>query len=265
MPETIEVQQTAAIGSHSTQVAVQYVGIPADQVAKQMVDIFLENFPKLQKIAKETAEQRVTELCSGIMNKLEERHIINFQPFAEPDVQYVLLEAQKNYARFGEIESMKVLTELVTHRIQSNDKGHFKRIMDSAILVASELSAKQLDCLSILFMLTRVKFSSVKTVEDLAAILKRIDKAFNLINIDYTKEIEYLSYKGCLQLCLPDISEALATGHKLSIDDVKKILPKEAEKFSTDYGITEIGIALAIANAEQKIHNGFDPHIWIAD
>ena len=167
MSDIIEITQKSAPASNSTQIGVQYVGMTPEQAAKQTIDLFMDNFPKLQSLAKETAELRATELCNEILKKLEEKQVKDFTPFTQPDVQFVLYEAQKNYARFGEKEVMKILTELIANRIQNDDKGHFKRIVDNAVTVACELSSTQLDCLSTLFMLTKVRFSNIITIEDL--------------------------------------------------------------------------------------------------
>ena len=39
----IEVSQKAAIGSTTTQIAVQYVGMTPEQAAKQTINLFMEN------------------------------------------------------------------------------------------------------------------------------------------------------------------------------------------------------------------------------
>lgn len=37
------------------------------------------------------------------------------------------------------------------------------------------------------------------------------------------------------------------------------------KQFSTDYGISEVGIILGIINAEHKSCYRFNPHTWIHD
>ena len=263
MSDVIEVTQKSAPASNSTQIGVQYVGMTPKQAAKQTIDLFMENFPKLQTLARETAEQRATELCNDILRKLADKQVKNFTPFTEPDVQFILYEAQKNYARFGDREIMNILTELITNRIQNDDKDHFKRIADSSITIACELSSEQLDCLSALFMLTKVKILNIKTIDDVDKYLKYVSSIFNLEHIDFGRETSYLNFKGCLELTLPDIPEILSRNYNLNEEEIKNIMPKSIQQFSADYGISEIGILLAIANAEQKSQCKFDPHIWI--
>lgn len=265
MADTIEITQKASPASNATQIGVQYIGMTPEQASKQTIDLFMENFPKLQSLAKEIAEERATELCNEILKKLEDKQVNDFKPFIDPDVQYVLYEAQKNYARFGEKKTMDILTELVVNRIQNDDKKIFKRVVDNAILVACELSSIQLDCLSALFLLTRVRFSNIKTVEDLNNFFKKISSIFNLESMVYAQEVSYLNFKGCLHLQLPNISEIQSRQYNLPKNEVDAIMTQGIKQFSGDYGISEIGMLLAIINAEKKSLYRFDPHIWIRD
>lgn len=222
MSDIIEVTQKSAPASNSTQIGVQYVGMTPEQAAKQTIDLFMENFPKLQALAKDTAKQRATELCNEILKKLENKQVRDFTSFTQPDVQFVLYEAQKNYARFGEKEVMNILTDLVVNRIQNDDKGHFKRIVDNAIIVACELSSIQLDCLSALFILTRVYSPDITTIEKLKEFFDYISSIFNLENINYGQEISYLNFKGCLQIAIPDIAKIQSKQYNFIQSEVEK-------------------------------------------
>lgn len=265
MSDIIEVTQKSAPASNSTQIGIQYVGMTPEQAARQTIDIFMDNFPKLQAIAQDTAEQRATELCNEILKKLEDKQVRDFTAFTQPDVQFILYEAQKNYVRFGEKEVIKILTELVVNRIQNDEKGHFKRIIDNAIIVASELSSTELDCLSALFILTKVRFSNIKNIEDLKEFFNYISSIFNLENIEFVPKVSYLNFKGCLQIELPNISKIQSELYNLDQNKVEENMPQGIKQFGTDYGVSEIGIILGLINAEQKSKYRFNPHIWIHD
>lgn len=265
MADIIEITQKASPVSNGTQIGVQYIGMTPEQASKQTIDLFMENFPKLQSLAKEIAEERAIELCNEILRKLEDKQINDFKPFIDPDVQYVFYEAQKNYARFGDKKIMDILTELVVNRILNDNKSNFKRVVDSAILVACELSSIQLDCLSALFLLTRVHFGNIKTIQDLNEFFQKTSSIFNLDRIVYSQEVPYLNFKGCLHLTLPNISKIHSQQYNLPQNEVDTIMNQSVKQFSGDYGISEIGILLAIINAERKSLYRFNPHIWIRD
>ncbi len=263
MDDVIKITQTAAPISKTTQIGVQYIGMTPEQAVKLTTDLFMDNFPKLQMLAKEIAENRATELCNAIIKKLEDTHFYDFKSFTEPDVQYVLYKALKNYARFGEKEIMDILTDLVVNRIQNDNTKNFKRVIDNAILVACELSSFHLDCLSALFILTRVRFNNINTIVDLSNLFKYISSIFNLESITYAQEFSFLNFMGCLQLDLPDISKIQSQQYNLPQNEVEAIMTTAIKQFDGDYGISEIGIAIAIINAEKKSQYSFDPHIWI--
>lgn len=264
MSEKIEIVQKSAPASHTTQIGVQYTGMSPDQAAKQTVDLFMDNFPKLQALAREIVEQRVAEFCDEIRKEIENKQVTDLTPFSEPDLQYVLYEAQKNYVRFGGKDKLRVLTTLIVNRVKNNS-SYLERVLDNAIIIAGELSSAQLDFLSILFVLTRVKITNIKTIEDLEELFNYIPTVFCLDQIKHKREISFLSFKGCVNIQLPNIPEILSKTYELDVNEIKKIIPKTLEQFSTDYGISDVGIVLAIVNAKHKSRYSFNLRIWIPD
>ena len=79
----------------------------------------------------------------------------------------------------------------------------------------------------------------------------------------YDASITYLAMLGCLQISLPQPVKSLARIYGFSETDVKNICPQLVKDLQTDYGISDIGIMLAITNIEQKTSYTFDPHSWI--
>jgi L-rhamnose mutarotase len=63
----------------------------------------------MQMIAKEEAEKRMNELWYKIVECLTEKGVTNLTPFMETDVQYVLYEAQKNYAEYTDANKNVIL------------------------------------------------------------------------------------------------------------------------------------------------------------
>lgn len=265
MSDKIEVLQKAAPVSNSTQIGVQYVGMSPEQAAKQTIDLFMDNFPKLQAIAKEIAFQRATELFNEVLSKLKIAHVNDFSPFSQPDIQYVMFEAQKNYARFGEKDKLDILSDLIVKRIQSDDKDHFKRIVDNAIIIVCELTSMQLDCLSVLFLLTKCCFREIITIKDLKEFLNNISDVFNIEKMNYRREVSYLNFKGCLQVAIPIIPKILSENYNFSQIEVEINLSDGIKQFTSDYGLSEIGVLLGLINARNKACYDLDPHIWIPD
>lgn len=267
----IEINQKAAFGSETTQIALQqkitnnttnktYIGISPQEVSKQMIDIFLDNFPKLQQLAAEKAVERVNELWDEILKKIETHQITNFTPFSEPDMQYSLFEVEKDYARFGTKELLSTLSALVIRRIQYDGDFFLKVVADKALSVVNFLSSAQLDLMSLLFFCKHVKISGIKSLDDLEGHLKFISKIFSKADIN---AISFLETMGCTTIFLVDLDQHYASAYGLNQQDVHTIIPPKILELDGDYGLSYVGILLAIVNAEAKTKYRFDPKIWI--
>jgi len=263
MSDLITVEQKSAFGSETTQIATQnnYYGLTPQQACKMAMELFYDNFPKLQEEAKALVEKRVTTLMDEIAIQLCKKNVTDMSPLAEPDVQYTIYEAQKNYARFATKKSLATLSSLVAERIKQNDSGICLKVaIDKAISIVGMLSPSQLDYLSLLFMVTRVKFPDIKTIDDLK---ERFEYLSTIFCCATNSSWEHLNMLGCLQLDLPDICKISASTYALSLAEIEKNCPQLIKDLNGDCSASPVGIIIAIANAEQKTTYRFNPQTWI--
>lgn len=258
----IEVNQKAALGSATTQIGQQniYNGMTPEQACQMALNLFHQNFPKLQAIAKETVEKRAHQFCQEAIQEIVDSGVQSFSSLADPDVQYILYEAQKNYARFGTSEMLNTLTGLVTKRIEHDNEFVLKVAIDKALEVAPLLSQEQLNYLSLLFMCTRTSTSSVKTIESLESYLKGLVAIAGIV--DYSSS-DYLNMLGCLQIGIYDAVDRLANRYNFSKQEVEKICPQQIKKLTGSYITSHIGTILAITNLEAHHGPKLDPKKWI--
>lgn len=258
----IEVNQKAALGGTTTQIGQQniYNGMSPKEACQMALDLFYQNFPKLQTIAKETAEKRANEFCQEAVQKIVKNGIEDFSPFSDPDVQYTLYEAQKNYARFGTSDMLNTLTSLVAERVEHDKDFILKIAIDKAIEIAPLLTPEQLDYLSILFICTMTKTRNIVTIEDLKRVLESTAEAFSDADFSSTN---YLYMLGCLQFMVHFTIPTLAEAYNFKEKQIKKICPPIIEQTTGDYTTSYVGTILAIVNAEAKTKMRFDPKIWI--
>lgn len=263
MNESINVEQKAAFGSETTQIVTQnnYYGLTPQQACEMAIGLFYDNFPKLQEKANELVEKRVTELMDEIAIELCKRNIADMSPLADPDVQYTVYEAQKNYARFATNESLSALSSLVAERIKQNDSGICLKVaIDKAISIVGMLSPAQMDYLSLLFIATKVKFSDIKTIADFQTRFEYLAGVFsNARNSNWA----HLNMLGCLQLDLPNVCNISASRYGLTISEIQRVCPKLVRDLSGDSSASPVGVVIAIANAEKKTSFRFNPQIWI--
>lgn len=263
MTDSMIVEQKSGIGSDTTQIATQnnYYGLTPEQACKMTMSLFYENFPKLQEEARILAEKRVTELMDEIAVQLHEKCVTDMSPLSDPDVQCVVYEAQKNYARFATKESLSALSSLVAERIKQNDSGiGLKVAINKAISIVAMLSSSQMDYLSLLFIITRVKFSDIHNIEQLMGRFIFLTKIFaDARNSNWA----HVNMLGCLQMDLPNTCKISAQRYGLSISAIEKNCPKLIKDLSGDYSASPVGIIIGITNAEHKTPYRFDPQNWI--
>lgn len=269
MCDELVIEQKQSLGNTGTQIGVQTnvdsrttinIGPTLEEVTRIVTNLFLDNFPRMQQIAKDEAEKRVNELWDGILSCLLRKGVTDFSPFTEIDVQYVLYESQKNYVRFATPDLLSKLSLLIAERVKYNDDDMcLKATIDQAISVIGMLTPAQLDYLSASFLTTKVKFT-IETLEQLKNHFDFLDNTFKEMKFS---NWQHLNMLGCLQLDLPDVCEFNAKLYNFSVPDVEKICPENIKLLSSDYSTSPIGTIIAIIHAEQKTHWRFDPKTWI--
>lgn len=263
MKDDLSIDQRQGFGNSGTQVGVQhnYYGLTPQQACQMAMQLFYDNFPRLQEEAKALVERRVTTLMDEIAAQLCKKNITDMSPLADPDVQYIVYEAQKNYARFATDESLSALSSLVAERINQNDSGICLKVaIDKAISIVGMLSSAQMDYLSLLFIVTRVKFRDIKTIDDLKGIFEYLAATFpNVTKSNW----EHLNMLGCFQIDLPDVCQISAKTYGLDVSEVEAICPQIIKNMSGDFSASPVGIVIAIVNAETKTRFRFDPTTWI--
>ena len=214
----------------------------------------------MQKVAKDAAEARINELWENIVKKLPRKGVKNLLPFTEVDVQYVLYEAQKGYARFATKDLLSNLSSLIIERVKHNEDDLCLRVaIDKAISVAPMLSQEHLDYLSLMFISKSVKVQGIDNVQKLKELFDYLDDTFF-----YSSDpVVHLNNLGCLQLSLGDSCEILSNAYGINNMEIKGICPDKIKKLHGDYKTSHVGTILAIVNAEKKTEFTFNPKMWI--
>ncbi len=263
MSDGVIIEQKAGIGSEVTQIGTQINnnGLTPYEACQLATEMFYQNFPKLQEQAMAAVNSRIDELMKSLVAKLDEKNIQNLTPLKDPDLQYVIFEAQKSYARFEKKEMLATLTDLIATRVKNNDNNICLKVaIDKAIETVGLLNKEHLDLLAALFVVTKVHFGSIQCLDDLAYFLHEIDCTFP--NVEITT-YPHLIMLGCLQIELSDIPKILSRSYNVSVQQVKDICPANILKLTGDYNTTNIGTMLAITHLENCTDYRFNPEIWI--
>jgi len=263
MTGEIHVTQKAGLASDTTNIAVQNnYGIDAEKAAQLAINLFMENFPKLQEEARQIAKERAEELCGEVIKRLAESGKTDYSEFSDPDVQYMFYEAQKGYARFGESQLLEMLTELVSGRIMVKEESYVIRVYDKAVELALALSQSQIDYLTFIFLTKCVGFKRINNIETLKEHCEYICGKI-VLEPDIKKNISYLNMLGCFEIGLGSASEVFSRQYGINETEIKKILPDQYKCIPGDYNLTPAAIVIAAINAEKKTDINLDLDIWI--
>lgn len=256
MSEKQEIKQIAGLGSSGTQIGIQNnYGLTPAEATEIAIRIFRENFPKLQEEAAEVVNQRINSLLGRLFEKIVKEKISNLEPFREPDMQYALYEAQKNYARFGTEERLETLTTLIVTRLKQNDNFSIKISIDKAIEVVANLTPEQIDYLSLVLLCKDSKLRIIKDKDSFRKAMNEIDQIFS--NANY-HSIAFLNMLGCLQMNLGSIEELFSEKLGIPQKEITEICPERIRLINPDYSLSPCGRIIAIINAENKTEYKFN-------
>ena len=116
-------------GRNSTNIQADNINIGITYIdAKKIAeDVFKANFLNLTDRAEKIAYQRASTLIMKFLEELRIRSPESIQSFQDPDMQYDLFIAQRDYARSGNESLSKMLVDLLVERAKANQSSHFFR------------------------------------------------------------------------------------------------------------------------------------------
>lgn len=121
--------------------------------------LFSENFPKLDAIARETAERSVSEFVEKTFKKLEEKlDCIDTSRLAEPDVQSTYNTAIQAVAKKGRKIDIDLLGDLLQLRLEKNTSNYIENCVESAVEIVPKLTNEMLVLLPVLHFIQAIEF-----------------------------------------------------------------------------------------------------------
>lgn len=127
------------------------IGVTLEQVHDVALNIYKANMMDFIGVARSIAEERAMRVTDDFLQKLQQEHPEALAAFLRPDMQFVLLEAQRGAARTESTHLPGVLVDLLVDRAKSQDE-FASIVLTEAIATAPKLTVDQLDALSIVFI-----------------------------------------------------------------------------------------------------------------
>ncbi|AKB47854.1 hypothetical protein MSKOL_2077 [Methanosarcina sp. Kolksee] len=130
-----------------------YNGLSYGDVKTICMEVFKQNFYELSIVAKEIATQRVEELINKFLHQLMSENQEGLNQVVDPDFQYALYIAQRDYARCGDPALFDMLIRLLIERTKETERSLLQIVLNESIAVVSKLTKEELDTLTALFVI----------------------------------------------------------------------------------------------------------------
>lgn len=150
-----EQSQTGGDGSTNLQAGrdVVYNGPSYEEMRIVALDVYRANAMELRGIAEDLATARAEKLTNDFLNRLFTEKPERAERLSDPDVQNVLFEAQRDYARSGEEDLSRVLVDLLSSRVDEDARSLRTLALNEAIISAPKLTEGQRRAIAIVFIL----------------------------------------------------------------------------------------------------------------
>lgn len=250
-------------------------GISYSDVKDIAMTVFKSNFYDLGQRVESIVQERAEKILDDYLLKLNEKdpkYVLNTQ---NPDIRYTLYEAQKNYARRGDKNTGDLLVETLVQRTITENNPIKELVLNEALEIIPKITTKQIDILSLIFLIKYLNFRVDVPVEDFLNIIRPIK---NTTTID-TNDLFYqhLQYTSCLSVSIGSIDFKRIIQNKFpqikdekqaqdtinshsELSDLKNMWDNSQLSHCS---LTSVGIAIAISNIKVKSGLELNLDIWI--
>lgn len=143
-------------GHRSTNIQANNVsinGLSYEDAKNIALDVFKSNFIEMSQNAAEIANLRAEKLVNNFLSQLKEKDPYLIAKVEDPDMQYTIYTAQKEYARSGDLEQEEILVNILLERIQTDSLSLRKIALNEALEVLPKVTNQQLDIMTLIFLL----------------------------------------------------------------------------------------------------------------
>jgi hypothetical protein len=191
-------EQEGAEGSTNIQAVNYYGGLTYKDAKDIALDVFESNFYKLSAFAANVASERAEKMVENYLAKLQQEKPESIVNVNDPDIQFALFTAQKEYARSGDDNVGDMLVELLVERTKVKERNFKQVVLNEAIEVLPKLNTIQLKILSLLFVISYTRFQNVNSIPALKDMLHRYFEPFVFDTLPSDNQFLHLEYCGCI-------------------------------------------------------------------
>lgn len=146
-------------------------GLSYPDVRQIALDIFQQNFYQLSKTAGEVASQRAKEITDRFLEQLHEQNPDGLKQAEDPDFQYTLFTAQREYARIGDRQLEDLLVDMLVERTKEDTRSLQSIALSESLTVVSKLTAEQINTLTLVFLIRYTVWNHINSIPSLVKLL----------------------------------------------------------------------------------------------
>lgn len=254
-----------------------YSGISYSDVKEIAMDVFKSNFYDLgqsvEKIVNERAE-RVLDQYLEKLNSINPKLIKNTE---DPDIRYNIYKTQKNFARRDDKDIGELLVDTLVQRTITEDNELKEIILNEALEAIPKMTSKQIDLLSMIFLIKYLSFIVETPVEEFLKLFASIK--YESIPYNHLSTYEHLQFTSCISISIASMNFITAMRTKFpqlrNEDDARKAI--STNEYIRKLGdiwdksqlchcsLTSVGIAIALTNIKIKTGIDLDLNLWIGE
>lgn len=187
---------------------IHVYGLSIDDARAVALDVFRSNAIELAGVAQNLAVSRAEQLTNEFLTKLETEMPERADKLADPDVQSVVFEAQKEFARSGEDDLRTALVDLLSARIEEDERNLRTLALNEAIASAPKLTEKQRRAIAWVFYLRYTRATNIGTPDAYFAMLEREIESLGVDVPRGQADYQHIEYVGAGSMSIASTSFA---------------------------------------------------------
>lgn len=256
-------------------------GLTYTEVRQVAIDVFKSNFYELAGEAKAIASERAEQVTEAFLRKLQSENPDGFTKAQDPDFQHAIFTVQKEYARTGDKELGDLLVDLLVDRSKQDNRDILQIVLNESLIVAPKLTLDQINALSLIQILSNMRFGELNGFEELEKVYKKVIGLVGDLEGLSETNLLHLQYSGALSInhiVKKDISRKIYDTYKyISIEsgyeDFISLINNNSPSLKSCISafnknrmyraeLTSVGAIIGLANLK-KIFSDIDYSIWI--
>ncbi|HZT60715.1 MAG TPA: LPO_1073/Vpar_1526 family protein [Pyrinomonadaceae bacterium] len=201
-------KQSQVSGDESVNIQAKEItfGLSYTEARQVAMDVFEANFFRLRNIAAEVARKRAEAFLDSYLQKMADTGKEAIPEAENPDFQYALYSAQREYARTGDEQLGELLVRLLVDRTKESERNLMQIVLNESLTVAPKLTGDQLDILSIIFIHRYTKNNGLNNLDTLKNYLERLYIPFLSGLNTKASTYQHLEFASCGTISMGGIS-----------------------------------------------------------